>query len=56
MLESIVGSRKESFLIIRGVADYVDGTKNAEWQPYAALAAAAFMKSVLETLKMPSSH
>ena len=50
VLESIVGNRKESFVFIRGVADYLDGTKNAEWQPYSALVAAAFMKSVIEKL------
>lgn len=50
VLESIVGNRKDSFLFIRGVADYLDGTKNVEWQPYCALVAAAFMKAVLEKL------
>ena len=54
VLESIVGNRKESFLFVRGVADYLDGSKNVEWQPYAALVAAAFMKAVLEKLP-PSS-
>jgi len=50
VLESIVGNRKESFVFIRGVADYLDGTKNSEWQPYSALLAAAFMKAVIEQL------
>ena len=50
VLESIVGNRKDSFCFIRGVADYYDGSKNAEWQPYAALTAAAFTKAVLERL------
>lgn len=50
VLESIVGNRQESFLFVRGVADYLDGSKNAEWQPYAALIAAAFTKSLLEQL------
>lgn len=50
VLESIVGNRKESFVFIRGVADYLDGTKNAEWQPYSSLAAASFMKAVIEQL------
>ena len=50
VLESIVGNRKDSFCFIRGVADYMDGSKNVEWQPYAALAAAAFTKAVLEKL------
>ncbi|XP_074652228.1 uncharacterized protein LOC141906767 isoform X2 [Tubulanus polymorphus] len=47
VLESIVGNRKDSFLFVRGVVDYQDGQKNKEWQPYASLAAAAYMKAVL---------
>jgi len=50
VLESIVGNRQDSFLFVRGVADYLDGSKNAEWQPYAALIAAAFTKALLEHL------
>lgn len=52
-LESIVGNRKDSFAFIRGVCDYLDGTKNVEWQPYSALAAAAFMKIVILNLPPP---
>lgn len=50
VLESIVGNRKDSFVFVRGIADYLDGSKNAEWQPYAALVAAAFTKAVIEQL------
>ncbi len=50
VLESVVGNRKDSFMFIRGVADYLDGTKNIEWQPYSALVAASFMKTVIENL------
>lgn len=50
VLESIVGNRKDSFTFIRGVADYLDGTKNVEWQPYSALMAAAVMRTVIEKL------
>lgn len=53
VLESIVGNRKDSFAFIRGVSDYLDGTKNVEWQPYSALAAAAFTKSLIEALPPP---
>lgn len=55
VIESIVGNRKDSFGFIRGVTDYLDGTKNVEWQPYASLAAAAFMKTVIENLPPPGS-
>lgn len=34
-------------LVIRGVADYADSHKNKIWQPYAAAAAAAYMKELL---------
>ena len=51
VLDSIVGSRCGSFLIINGIADYEDGSKNKEWQPYAALAAAAYMKTLVQSYK-----
>jgi nucleoside phosphorylase len=38
------------YLIVRGICDYADMRKNDEWQPYAALAAASFAKSVLINL------
>jgi nucleoside phosphorylase len=53
VLESIVGNRKDSFVFIRGVADYLDGSKNVDWQPYSALAAASFMKTLIESLPAP---
>lgn len=55
VIESIVGNRKDSFGFIRGVSDYLDGTKNAEWQPYSSLASAAFMKTLIEHLPPPGS-
>jgi hypothetical protein len=57
VMESIDGNRKDSFIIIRAIADYYDGTTSKEWQPYAALCAAAFTKTLLcalpETVKSP---
>lgn len=47
VMESIEGNRKDSFMIIRSIVDYQDGSTNKEWQPYAALCAAAFMKTVI---------
>ncbi|XP_046369362.1 uncharacterized protein LOC124144153 isoform X3 [Haliotis rufescens] len=49
VLESLEGNRCDSFLIIRGMCDYVDGQKK-EWQPYASLTAAAYMKAVIMNL------
>ncbi|KAL2803170.1 hypothetical protein BJX63DRAFT_80362 [Aspergillus granulosus] len=34
-------------LVIRGICDYCDSHKHKEWQPYAAIAAAAYAKAVL---------
>ena len=53
VLESIVGNRKDSFLFIRGIADYKDGTSNKEWQPYASLVAAAMMKTIIKLISNP---
>lgn len=53
VLESIVGNRKDSFLFIRGISDYGDGTRNKEWQPYAALVAAAMMKTIIKLISNP---
>lgn len=50
VLESIRGNRKESFALIRGFSDYMDGAHSNEWQPYAALAAAAVCRAVIESL------
>lgn len=37
-------------LVIRSVCDYSDTHKNKEWQPYAALVAAAYGKELLEAM------
>lgn len=49
--ESVCGSRKDHYMFVRGIADYKDGSKKKEWQPYAALAAAAFVKAVICALE-----
>ncbi|KXX73184.1 5'-methylthioadenosine/S-adenosylhomocysteine nucleosidase [Madurella mycetomatis] len=38
-------------LVVRGVCDYADSHKNKRWQPYAALAAAAYTKELLTYVK-----
>ena len=50
MLDSLLGSKHTSFIIVRGVSDYVDGLVEREWQSYAALAAASFAKAIIEHL------
>ncbi|WAR04978.1 hypothetical protein MAR_020347 [Mya arenaria] len=53
VLGGILGSVKDSFLFIRGIADYSDGMQKTEWQPYAALVAAAVTKSIIKSFKSP---
>ncbi|KEF51944.1 uncharacterized protein A1O9_11934 [Exophiala aquamarina CBS 119918] len=40
----------DSCLVIRGICDYADSHKNAQWQPFAAAAAAAYAKEFLLTI------
>lgn len=47
VIESIIGSCRESFAIVRGIADYRDGTKRSDWQAFASMSAAAVVKSII---------
>ena len=49
-MDSVEGSRKDSFLVIRGITDFKDGMVKKDWQPFASLAAAAYMKAVILAL------
>lgn len=42
------------YLVVRGICDYCDANKNDLWQRYAAVAAAGYVRSLLEA--MPGSH
>ncbi|CAL8117375.1 unnamed protein product [Orchesella dallaii] len=53
VLESIIGNRRDCFVVIRGVADYKDGTRRKDWQPHAALLAAAFAKAIVTRMDPP---
>jgi nucleoside phosphorylase len=37
-------------LVIRGICDYADSHKNKKWQPFAAVAAAAYAKGILSVI------
>jgi nucleoside phosphorylase len=41
-------------LVIRGICDYADSHKNKQWQPYAALTAAAYAKELLSVVSPES--
>lgn len=55
VIESILGNCKDSFICIRGISDYKDGTRRKEWQPYASLAAASVMKAIICGLEPPTN-
>ncbi|XP_049869909.1 uncharacterized protein LOC126369505 isoform X2 [Pectinophora gossypiella] len=54
VLDSVIGNRKDCFISIRGISDYRDGTRGKEWQPHAALAAAAVMKAIIAAMEPPT--
>jgi nucleoside phosphorylase len=40
----------KNYFVVRGICDYCNPTKNNVWQPYAAAAAAAFTRELIELL------
>ena len=49
VVDSIYGSRKDSYMLIRGICDYKDGSKGSkEWQQYSALMAASVLKAIID--------
>lgn len=57
VLDSVLGNCRDSFLCLRGVADYRgDGSRRSGWQPYAALAAASVMKAVICAMEPPQDN
>jgi nucleoside phosphorylase len=46
-------TRGVGYLVVRGICDYCDSNKGDAWQRYAALAAAAYVRALLES--MPGS-
>lgn len=56
VLNSLENQDGLSFVVIRGVSDYSDGTVHKVWQPYAALVAAAVMKCIVMRLPLPDDE
>jgi len=63
VLESVEGNRKDSFIAVKGVCDYGDGTsadgprgdvEDTDWRPYTALTAAGVMRCVVLGIVAPS--
>lgn len=55
VLDSIVGNCRDSFILIKGISDYKDGTSTKKWQNYASLAAASVMKAVICAMDAPTN-
>ncbi|XP_017869610.1 PREDICTED: uncharacterized protein LOC108618204 isoform X3 [Drosophila arizonae] len=55
VLDSIIGNCRESFILIKGISDYKDGMSTRKWQNYAALSAAAVVKSVICGMDAPTN-
>nr|CAD7258563.1 unnamed protein product [Timema shepardi] len=54
VVDSVIGNCRDSFVILRGIADYKDGTRRKEWQPYASLVAASIMKAIICGMDAPT--
>ncbi|TRY69155.1 hypothetical protein TCAL_02185 [Tigriopus californicus] len=55
VVESIYGNRKDQYVLIRGITDYKDGTREREWQNYSSLMAAAVLRAIVEQMDGPPS-
>lgn len=55
VIESVIGNCKDSFALIRGIADYRDGTRKSPWQAYSSLAAAAVVKAIVCAMDPPNA-
>lgn len=55
VLDSIVGNCRESFLVVKGISDYKDGTTTKKWQNYASLCAASVMKAIVCAMDAPTN-
>lgn len=55
VLDSIVGNCRDSFILVKGVSDYKDGTTSKKWQNYASIAAASVVKSIICAMDAPTN-
>ncbi|KQS29942.1 uncharacterized protein LOC6549714 isoform X2 [Drosophila erecta] len=55
VLDSIIGNCRESFILVKGIADYKDGTSTRKWQNFAAISAASVVKSVICGMDAPTN-
>lgn len=52
VIDSVKGNCIDSYLLVRGIADYHNGSSriSKQWQPYSAANAAALTKTLIEML------
>ncbi|KAL9879314.1 uncharacterized protein LOC119637242 isoform X2 [Glossina fuscipes] len=55
VLDSIIGNCRESFILVKGISDYKDGTTTRKWQNFASLAAASVVKSIICGMDAPTN-
>lgn len=55
VLDSVVGNCRDSFLVVKGISDYKDGTTTKKWQNYASLSAASVMKAIVCAMDAPTN-
>ncbi|XP_070506117.1 uncharacterized protein [Chironomus tepperi] len=55
VLDSIVGNCRDSFLLVKGISDYKDGTTTKKWQNHASLSAAAVTKAIICAMDAPKN-
>ena len=55
VLDSIVGNCRDSFIVVKGISDYKDGTTSKKWQNHASLAAASVMKTIICAMDAPTN-
>lgn len=49
-LQNAAWHQGKDIFVVRGICDYCDHAKNDDWQKYAALAAAAYARAMIETM------
>lgn len=55
VLDSIIGNCRDSFILVKGISDYKDGTSTKKWHNYSSLAAASVMKSIICAMDAPEN-
>jgi nucleoside phosphorylase/HEAT repeat protein len=44
------------YLVVRGICDYCDSKKNNDWQKYAAIVAAGYVRALIESIRTSVDH